>query len=116
MIAGLAVTVIGVLAAAGEIGNYANIATTISTTCTTYPSPAACSSLYVQESTTLFWFFLMFVPFAAGLAAFLFSFGRGPQIGATAGAAAPGVGRFFCQTCKTWQPGPFCPNDGTKLG
>lgn len=118
MIVGLAVTLIGIFSAVAVMGQYTTLATTIYASCTTYPQPATCQGLYVQETTSLFWFFATLIPFASGLTAFLISFGRGPAIGSAKAEApaAPTAGRVFCPTCKTWQMGAFCSNDGTKLG
>lgn len=110
MIVGLAVTLVGIVGVAAELGNYTTLATTISASCNTYPYPAGCSSLYLQQSMSLFWFFVLLIPFAVGLGAFLMSFARGPPVGGSP------QGRVLCPGCKTWQAGAFCPNDGTKLG
>lgn len=106
MAVGLGTALIGILAAAVTLGTYGT-AVTAAYSCS-YPATAACQNLYVQETTSLLWFFVSLVPFAAGLTAFLFSF-RGTEASTT----RP-LGRI-CPVCKTWQVGQFCPNDGTKL-
>jgi len=71
----------------------------------------ACQTAMAQTSLTSYWMFAGLAVFIVGLWGAARSFMTGEDLLAAKRSPA----RQVCPTCKTWQEGPFCGNDGTKL-
>ena len=103
--------------AAGIVGlflagwNYVNSIVTYGQVCTGMNyNTIACQTAIAQTSLTPFWMI-------AGLAVLiigLWATARAFIAGEDALAPRQPQGRL-CPVCRTWQAGPFCGNDGTKL-
>lgn len=112
LVFGSLVTAAGIVALFLAGWNYVNAVETYSQVCSSlgYSSPA-CQSALAQTSITPYWMIAGLVVLIIGL----WSTARAFMTGEDLLAARPPPSGRFCPVCKTWQMGPFCGNDGTKL-